>query len=454
MHPITGAGIKEVAVMKILFAGLNASFIAFLKSVLSSSGCDVIVASDGRDALDTFCTERVDLILMESDVPVMSGLEITGKIRVIEAMQELPWTPIVVLTAPESLENPATVIQAGADDLVSQTAPEDVLKAKILAMVRTSTVRRQLETANGTLNNILNSVSEGVHVLDMHGVIIAENAASMAMFGWEDADNLVGRPGHETIHHHHANNSTFPVEDCPIHATLSDGKYRHVQDDVFWRRDNTSFPVEYKCAPLRDNAGNMYGVTVVFRDISERKKAEQHIIYLTQHCPLTDLPNRVLFGDRLKQAILNAKRSRTKFALLFVDIDGFKPVNDRYGHAVGDMLLQRISKRMKQCLRESDTIARIGGDEFVAILPAVNEAEDAISIAEKLRQTIEEPFAVENCVLGVSASIGVAVYPDDGLDEQTLLVNADHAMYQAKSRGGNAVVLDETVLACRCARTF
>ncbi|WNC95481.1 diguanylate cyclase (plasmid) [Paraburkholderia sp. FT54] len=437
--------------MKILFAGVTPAFIAFLKPVLSSSGCDVIVASDGRDALDTFCTERVDLILMDMDVRVMSGLEITGKIRVIEAMQELPWTPIVVLTAPDSLENPVTVIQAGADDLVSQTAPEDFVKAKILAMVRTATVRRQLETANGTLNNILNSVSEGVHVLDMHGVIIAENAASMIMFGWEDADSLVGRLGHDTIHHHHADNSIFPVENCPIHATLSDGKYRHVQEDVFWRRDNTCFPVEYKCAPLRDNAGNMYGVTVVFRDISERKKAEQHIIYLTQHCPLTDLPNRILFGDRLKQAILNAKRSRTKFALLFVDIDGFKPVNDRYGHAVGDMLLQRIGKRMKQCLRESDTIARIGGDEFVAILPVVNEAEDAVSIAEKLRQSIEEPFAVESCILGVSASIGVAFYPDDGLDEQTLQVNADHAMYQAKSRGGNAVVLNEAGIAGKCA---
>ncbi|HWZ50673.1 MAG TPA: diguanylate cyclase [Granulicella sp.] len=432
--------------MKILFAGVNPAFVAFLKAVLSSSGCDVIVASDGRAALDTFCTERVDLILMEIDVPVMSGLEVTGKIRVIEAMQELPWTPIVVLTAPDSLENPVTVIQAGADDLVSQTAPEDVLNAKILALVRTSTVRRQLETANGTLNNILNSVSDGVHVLDMHGVIIAENTASMIMFDWEYADSLVGRRGHETIHHHHADNSIFPVEDCPIYATLSDGKYRHVQEDVFWRRGNTCFPVEYKCAPLRDKSGNMCGVTVVFRDISERKKAEQHIIYLTQHCPLTDLPNRVLFGDRLKQAILNAKRSHTKFGLLFVDIDGFKAVNDRYGHAVGDMLLQRIGKRMKQCIRESDTVARIGGDEFVAILPVLNEVEDAISIAEKLRQSIEEPFAVENCILAVSASIGVAVYPDDGLDELTLQVNADHAMYQAKSHGGNAVVLNEAVI--------
>src|SRR5271156_2769468 len=129
--------------MKILFAGVNPVLVALLKNVLSSSGCDVIVASDGRGALDTFCTEHVDLILMEIDVPVMSGLEITGKIRAIEAMQELPWTPIIVLTAPDSLENPVTVIQAGADDLVSQTAPEDVLKAKILAMVRTSTVRRQ-----------------------------------------------------------------------------------------------------------------------------------------------------------------------------------------------------------------------------------------------------------------------------------------------------------------------
>ncbi|WP_175105025.1 diguanylate cyclase [Pararobbsia alpina] len=441
---------SEVAIIKILFAGVSPALITVLEPLLQSAS-DMISVSDGRDALDTFCTEPVDLILMDIDLPVISGLEVAGKIRVIEVMQEMPWTPIVILTPPDSLENPVTVIQAGADDLVSQTAPEDVLKAKILAMVRTSTVRRQLETANGTLNNILNSVSEGVHVLDMRGVIIAENAASMIMFGWEEADNLVGRPGHKTIHHHHADNSIFPVEDCPIHAVLSDGQYRHVQEDVFWRRDNTSFPVEYKCAPLRDNAGNMYGVTVVFRDISERKKAEQHILYLTQHCPLTDLPNRVLFGDRLKQAILNAKRSRTKFALLFVDIDGFKPVNDRHGHAVGDMLLQRIGKRMKQCLRESDTIARIGGDEFVAILPAVNEAEDAVSIAEKLRQSIEEPFAVENCILGVSASIGVAIYPDDGLDEKTLQVNADHAMYQAKSHGGNAVVLNEAGIAGKCA---
>jgi diguanylate cyclase (GGDEF)-like protein/PAS domain S-box-containing protein len=431
--------------MKILLAGVNPAFVASLKTVLSSSGCDVIAASDGRHALDTFCTEHVDLILLEIDVPVMSGLEITGKIRVIETMQELPWTPIIVLAAPDSLENPVTVIQAGADDLVSQTAPEDVLHAKILAMVRTSTARRQLETENGTLTNILNSVSEGVHVLNMDGVIIAENTASMIMFDWEHPDSLVGRPGHATIHHHHANNSIFPVEDCPIYATLADGKYRHVQEDVFWRKGNTCFPVEYKCAPLRDKAGIMQGVTVVFRDISEKKKAEQHIIYLTQHCPLTDLPNRILFGDRLRQAILNAKRSRTKFGLLFVDIDGFKPVNDRYGHAVGDLLLQRIGKRMKQCIRESDTIARIGGDEFVAILPVVNDVENAISIAEKLRQCIEEPFAIEDRILGVSASIGVAVYPDDGLDEQTLQVNADHAMYQAKSRGGNAVVLHEVM---------
>lgn len=118
---------------------------------------------------------------------------------------------------------------------------------------------------------------------------------------------------------------------------------------------------------------------------------------------------------------------------------------------MGDVLLQRIGKRMKQCLRELDTIARIGGDEFIAILPAMNEPEDAISIAEKLRQSIEEPFAVENCILGVSASIGVAVYPDHGVDEQTLQANADHAMYQAKSRGGNAVVLNEAGIAGKCA---
>src|ERR1700722_13592239 len=436
----------EVVIVKILSVGVNPNFITFLKPVLSSSDGDLIVAPDGPAGLDRFRTDRVDLILMEIDLPVMSSLEVTAEIRAIEATQGLTWTPIIVLTAPGLLENPAAIIEAGADDFISKAAPKDVLKAKILAMVRASTARRQLETANNTLNNILDSVSEGVHVIDMNGVIIAENTASSIMFGWNDADSLVGRPGHETIHHHHADNSTFPVEDCPIHATLSDGKYRHVHDDAFWRKDNTCFPVEYKCAPLRDKAGDMYGVTVVFRDISERKKAEQQIIYLTQHCPLTDLPNRLLFGNRLRQAILTAQQSRTKFGLLFVDIDGFKPVNDRYGHAVGDLLLQRIGKRMKQCIRESDTIARIGGDEFVAILPVVAEAEDALSIAEKLRQSIDEPFVVENCILEVSASIGIAMSPENGLDEETLQANADHAMYKAKNRGGNAVVLTEVVI--------
>jgi diguanylate cyclase (GGDEF)-like protein/PAS domain S-box-containing protein len=435
--------------MKILFAGVNPEFVAFLKTSLSSSGSEVIVAPDGGAALDAFCAQRVDLILLET--AVLPGLEVAGRIRAIEAQQELPWTPVIALTAPDSLESPVAVIQAGADDFVSLTAPEDVWRAKILAMLRLSAARRQLETANGTLNNILNSVSEGVHVIDMNGMIIAENTASTVMFGWDHADGLVGKPGHETIHHHHADHSIFPVEHCPIYATLSDGQYRHVQEDVFWRRDGTCFPVEYKCAPFLDKAGNMSGVTVVFRDISARKKAEQQILYLSQHCPLTDLPNRVLFGDRLKQAILNAKRSHTKFGLLFVDIDGFKPVNDRHGHAVGDVLLQRIGKRMKQCIRESDTIARIGGDEFVAILPLVNEVGDAILIAEKLRQMIERPFAVEDCILRVSASIGVAVYPNDGLDEETLQVTADHAMYRAKNRGGNAVVVNEVGVADRCA---
>jgi DNA-binding response OmpR family regulator len=190
--------------VKILSVGVNPGFFAVLKPVLSSSGCDVIVAPDGPAAFDKFRTDRVDLILMELDLPVMSGFEVTAKIRAIEATRELPWTPIIVLTVPGSLESPVTIIQAGADVFVSKAEHKDVLKPKILAMVSRSRARRQLETANNTLNNILNSVSEGGLVFDMNGMIIAGNTASNLMFGWEDADSLVGRPGHETIHHHHA----------------------------------------------------------------------------------------------------------------------------------------------------------------------------------------------------------------------------------------------------------
>lgn len=160
---------------------------------------------------------------------------------------------------------------------------------------------------------------------------------------------------------------------------------------------------------------------------------------MAQHDPLTKLPNRALFSDRLTQELARAQRERGQFALVFLDLDNFKPVNDNYGHAVGDQLLQQVAQRLQVATRAIDTTARIGGDEFVVLMSGLSKADMVLVLAEKIRQTLRQPFVVQGHHLQISGSLGVAVYPDDGRDEITLTKSADDAMYRAKSSGRDTI---------------
>ncbi|MEI7843350.1 MAG: diguanylate cyclase [Gallionellaceae bacterium] len=174
-----------------------------------------------------------------------------------------------------------------------------------------------------------------------------------------------------------------------------------------------------------------------FYDISDRKAMEEQVQHLAHFDALTDLPNRTLFTDRLHQALAVAKRDKTHLALMFIDLDKFKPVNDTLGHDVGDQLLKGVALRIKTCLRESDTVARIGGDEFVVLLSVIESASDAIGVAEKIRRSLNIPFGIDGHEVCISSSTGVAIYPDHGNDEKELVKNADTAMYFAKKDGRN-----------------
>lgn len=176
-------------------------------------------------------------------------------------------------------------------------------------------------------------------------------------------------------------------------------------------------------------------------DITDRKNAEEGMRHMAQYDALTDLPNRTLFSDRLQRVFATAKRGQTRFALLFLDLDKFKPINDSLGHAIGDILLRSAASRMQNCMRESDTVARIGGDEFVILLPNTETEQDAMLVAEKIRLSIERPFEIHGHVLNISSSIGIAMYPQHGEDEIELSKNADVAMYHAKQNGRNTAML-------------
>jgi len=186
----------------------------------------------------------------------------------------------------------------------------------------------------------------------------------------------------------------------------------------------------------RSGTLEVHGVT---RDITERRASQERITHMAEHDLLTDLPNRALVTDRLSQALATARRNRHRVALLYIDLDRFKPINDTYGHAVGDLLLQEAAGRMRACVRESDTVGRFGGDEFVVLLPVVEGSEDALRVAEKIRAALGEPFLLAGLSLEVSSSIGVALYPEDGRDQEALLLSADRIMYEAKREGRDRV---------------
>ena len=218
-----------------------------------------------------------------------------------------------------------------------------------------------------------------------------------------------------------------------------------VQTIGFWegeiqnrRKNGEIYPEWLTITALKNKAGRIKHYLGVFTDITERKRHERRLSRLALYDSLTLLPNRTLFHDRLRQALIHARRDNRMMAILLFDLDHFKKINDSLGHAAGDFLLKGIGHRLRNCAREGDTVARIGGDEFAAILPAIAHRDDAAEVARKIAAAIHLPFQDGKARLSITASIGIAIYPTDGRDSKTLFNNADRALYRVKSLGRNA----------------
>jgi diguanylate cyclase (GGDEF)-like protein/PAS domain S-box-containing protein len=258
------------------------------------------------------------------------------------------------------------------------------------------------------------------------------------------AECLTGWTQDEASGHHFSevmilrNDNATSAGDNPIDLVLRWNKPMGLKaGTVLVRRDGSEVSIEDSAAPIRNSDGELCGAVMVFHDISASKAMTEKMAYMAQHDFLTDLPNRVLLNDRISQAIVLAARRDTSLSVLFLDLDHFKPINDSLGHAVGDQLLQSVAQRLRDCVRSSDTVSRVGGDEFVLLLLGDSKTESPEIIARKVLKTLSAPYHITGHELVLTASIGISSYPEDGTDAESLIRRADAAMYQAKGKGRN-----------------
>ena len=284
------------------------------------------------------------------------------------------------------------------------------------------------------LQIITDTIADGLYVLNRDGQVERVNPTFTELLGYSP-EEVTGKVGHEFFHVDSDGVPYRSAAECPICSPMA-RQEGYAGEGLFRCKDGALLTVELSCRPIRAE-GRVNGAVTAFRDISERKANEERIHYLAQYDTLTNLPNRALCLDRLQQTIAMAQREGGAFAVLFIDVDHFKNINDSLGHLAGDKILQETANRLVPCVRSSDTVSRQGGDEFIIILSKIRNSSVPAHIAGKILAAMEPPFVAEGQELRTSVSIGIALFPEDGQDTTSLIKNADAALYHAKKLGRN-----------------
>ncbi|GAB1233957.1 hypothetical protein UT5_03500 [Ferrigenium sp. UT5] len=303
--------------------------------------------------------------------------------------------------------------------------------------------QKALKESQESLQRLLDSMAEGMYGVDNRGRCTFVNRAFLRILGFASAREVLGRHIHTLIHHSHADGTPYPATECLMYQAFQLNQSAHCDDEVFWRKDGVALPVEYWSHAIVAD-GKVVGAVATFLDISERREKEQHIHQLAFYDALTNLPNRRLLLERLQQSMAVSARNGRHAALMLLDLDNFKKLNDSKGHAAGDELLREVARRLQNAMREGDTVARLGGDEFVLVLDNLSiapqeAAEQAEIVAEKIRAALNQPYQLGEYAHHISPSIGVVMLRGHRETLDALLKHADIAMYQAKQAGRNTI---------------
>ena len=442
--------ILEGDVACVLIVDDNPAKLTSLAAIVSGMKLDVVTANSGREALRHLLNQDFAVILLDVRMPIMDGYETA---QIIRSRMRSAHTPIIFITSEALTEEECYKgYSAGAVDWILSPVIPEILKAKIKVFVDLYYVNRIVQSQTeelqklydeleqkviertkklGLFRRIFDSVNEGIMVLDDKNILFV-NPSFSRITGYS-ADEVVGKNPRKLSTDFLGEEAYNKILESIWHTGYWFGETRG------WRKNGECYDELLSISRMKSEHDEVNHYIVVFSDISKLKEAEKRIAYMAQHDILTDLPNRMLLFDRLSQGLANAERKQRMVAVLFLDLDNFKNINDTLGHDIGDKLLQVVAKRIKDVVRTTDTVSRQGGDEFIIVLFDPGTVEQVNLIADKLLSVLATPVVLDGNEIQVTTSIGVSMFPDNGADSHSLIKHADMAMYQAKQKGRNTI---------------
>lgn len=396
----------------------DSKFIRFtMRKNLEEDGYKVIEAENGKQVLSLLQEFKPDLILMDYIMPEVNGVDACSQLRQLPDGEDIP---VIMITSLEDENSVNAAFEAGTTDYISKPINWAVFRKRISRLLYTRHTEKVLNRSEAFAHSIINYAVEGIITINIEGNIEYINPAVEKTFNYSTGE-LLGKN----------------IDILIPELYYKDENLQNTNIELVGHgKDKSTMPIELTI--IKFYVDNRCFFTIIFRDITERKNYEETIRYQALYDSLTGLPNRFLLRERISHEISHAKHTNMKLAVMYLDLDRFKLINDTLGHDVGDKLLQEVAKRYENSLNSTDTLARIGGDEFIILLPEVVREENVAKLANRLLEVTREPFIIGPHEFYISVSIGITIYPEDGETAETLMTNADVAMYRAKENGKNS----------------
>lgn len=404
---------------------------------LTSSELQIVEAASGEEAIIQFTMHKPDITLLDVSMPGMNGFECCAQLRALPKGAECA---IVMVTALDDVEDIEQAFESGATDFITKPLKWPLFKHRVRYILKANKTLQELSLNKNKLAKAQSIANLVYWEWDFESEFLECSSDMFDMLGFSKETNLTIRTALKKVHPDDRPRLMMALKQAVYEKQSYDIEYRIIRNDgsVLFVNERTDISFEY----------GQWRMVGTLHDITSRKQSEQEITYYAYYDTLTDLPNRRLFIEQLETAIASAKRHQNKFALMFLDLDRFKYINDTYGHHIGDEVLCQSAVRIRECVRDSDVVAkanydadnrvaRLAGDEFTVLLDDVGRVEQVAEIAQRLIQAFSEPFLINDKFLHISISMGITLFPDDGNNVQTLLQHADVAMYHAKEKGRN-----------------